>query len=109
MTVAAPPFEPVIVHSRGDIASVLAGLRRAMGLTIERFDVHAGFSDRYTAKLEHGDTPSGRQGFQIAPDRVTVSAMAEIWLEALGARLVLMPAEMAEAIGAKPAPKREGA
>lgn len=95
-----PLAQAVIVHSRADIAPILADQRRALGMTCEALDAKAGFSDRYTAKLEHGDKPQGRQGFHI-------SMMAEVWLEALGLRLVLMPAAMAEAIGAVMAPKRQ--
>jgi hypothetical protein len=97
-------FAPVIVHSRAQIASLLAELRRAKGMTCEDFDYHAGFSDRYVAKLEHGDKPSGRKGFVVEPGKITVSGMAEVWLEALDAALVLMPKAQAEAIGARPAP-----
>lgn len=87
-------FVPLIVHSRADIAQVLADRRRELGLTCEGLDYHAGFSDRYTAKLEHGDKPSGRQGFHI-------SAMAEVWLSALGLALVVMSEKAAEAIGVR--------
>ena len=102
----SPDFKPVVVTNRGDIAAVLADLRRAQGLTCEKFDAKAGFSDRYVAKLEHGDKPQGRQGVQISPDKIRMSYMAEIWIETLGAALVLMPRNMAEAIGASPAPNR---
>ena len=100
----AADVRPVIVHSRAQIALMLADLRRAKGMTCEAFDYHAGWSDRYCAKLEHGDKPSGRKGFVVEPDKITVSAMAEVWLEALDAALVLMPKAQAEAIGATPAP-----
>jgi predicted transcriptional regulator len=98
-SITARLASPVIVHSRAEIAEILADRRRALGMTCEALDAHAGFSDRYTAKLEHGDKPQGRQGFHI-------SAMAEVWLEALGLRLVLVDADTAESIGAVPAPKR---
>lgn len=104
MTAVVSSFTPVIVNSRAEIAGFLAGLRRAAGMTCEAFDYHAGFSDRYTAKLEHGDTPSGRKGFVVEPGKITVSGMAEVWLEALGVRLVLVPLAVADAIGAVPAP-----
>lgn len=87
-------LDPVIVHSRAAIADILKGLRHKAGMTCEAFDYHAGFSDRYVTKMENGGKPGMRQGFQI-------SAMAEVWLEALGVCLVLMPTKMAEAIGAK--------
>jgi hypothetical protein len=38
-----------------------------------------------------------------------VSHCAEVWLETLGVRMVIMPADMANAIGAVPAPARERA
>lgn len=114
--------QPVIVHSRADIASLLRAHRIASGMTCEQFDALAGWSDRYVTKLEHGDKPSCKQGVFITPPssdspdaatafsgNVATSFMAEVWLETAGLRLVLMPADMAERIGAVPAPKREGA
>jgi hypothetical protein len=93
------PFTPVIVHSRAGLAQALADQRRVIGETCEAFDFRAGFSDRYVTKLENGGKPGMRQGFHISP-------MAEVWLEALGLRLVLMGAAMADAIGAVRAPVR---
>ena len=103
--------QPIIVHSRADIASLLRAHRMARGWTCHEHDHRAGFHDGYTAKLEHGDAKQGRQGFRIDPatDRLSVSHCAEVWLETLGVRMVLMPADMAEAIGAVPAPARERA
>jgi hypothetical protein len=103
----SPSFTPVIVNSRGDIAGFLADLRRAAGMTGEELDYRAGFSDRYTAKLEQGDKPYGRKGFVVEPGKIKVWGMGEVWLEALGARLVIVPAAVAEAIGAVAATKRE--
>ena len=100
---AAQAFIPTIVHSRAEIAATLAERRRALGMTCEALDYHAGFSDRYTAKLEHGDKPSGRKGFIVQPGKITVSGMAEVWLEALGLRLVLVTIAHADAMGATPA------
>lgn len=110
---------PIIVHSRADIASLLRAHRMSMNLTCEAFDALAGWSDRYVTKLEHGDKPSCKRGFEITPPtsdnpedgrafsgNVTASFMSEVWLETAGLRLVLMPAELAERIGATPAPKR---
>jgi hypothetical protein len=99
-----PTLPPTIVHSRAEIAGILAAQRVAAGMTCEAFDYNAGWSDRYVAKLEQGDKPSGRKGFVIEPGKITVSAMAEVWLEALGLRLVLMTTAQAEALGAVPAP-----
>ena len=93
----APPFAPVIVYSRAEIAAVLTRRRHALGMTGEELDYHAGFSDRYTAKLERGDKPYGRQGFFISPG-------AEVWMPALGCCLVIMSEETAVAIGAVRAP-----
>lgn len=103
---------PVIVHSRADIASLLRAHRIASNETCEQFDGRAGWSDRYVTKAEHGyrarvtiDPPT--------PDRpdgeISLSFMAEIWLETAGVALVLMPADMAQAIGAVPAPRKERA
>jgi hypothetical protein len=80
-TPSLPP--PIIVHNRGDVAALLAQARRDRGMTCEALDFHAGFSDRYTAKMEHGAKPSGRRGIWISP-------MAEVWLAALGKALLLV-------------------
>lgn len=83
----ARPAPVYVVTNRSDMAAALASIRRARGMTCEQLDAHAGFSDRYTAKLEHGDKPSGRKALHL-------SAMGEVWIEALGYRLALVPAEM---------------
>jgi len=101
---------PVIVHSRADIASLLRAHRIASNETCEQFDGRAGWSDRYVTKAEHGyraritiDPPSG-----ASPDgEISLSFMAEVWLETAGVALVLMPADMAASLGAVPAPKRQ--
>ena len=110
--------KPYIVHSRADIASMMRAHRISMDLSCEKFDALAGFADRYVTKLERskGVTTGGtRQGFVVRPPdperpedagSITASFMAEVWLEAAGVRLVLMPAELADKIGAVPAPKR---
>jgi hypothetical protein len=112
---------PTIVHSRADIASLLRAHRMASGMTCEDLDARAGWSDRYTAKLEHGDKPSGKAGFVIAPPttdspadptaafsgRITVSMMGDVWLESLGLTLVLMPVQLANEIGAVMAPRKQ--
>lgn len=107
------PFRPLIVHERGSIAHVLAERRQALGLTGEELDDIAGFSDRYTAKLETPAAPQGRFGLHfdfpsefLPGGRVRCSGMGEIWLQTLGVRLVLVDASTAEAIGAVPAPLR---
>lgn len=92
--VLADPIAPSIVHNRAEIAGALADLRRKRGETCEQLDYRAGFSDRYVTKMENGGKPGMRQGFHI-------SAMAEVWLSALGVCLVLMPTKMADAIGAR--------
>ena len=101
--------QPIIVHSRADIAGLLRAHRMAKGWTCHEHDHRAGLQDGYTAKLEHGDAPSGRQGVQIKPesDRIAMSFSAEVWLETLGLTLVLMPEDMARSMGAVPAPRRE--
>ena len=85
--VSPPPV--YVVTNRLDMAGALAEIRRARGMTCEQLDAHAGFSDRYTAKLEHGDKPSGRKALHL-------SAMGEVWIQALGYRLLLAPVEVAE-------------
>lgn len=108
---------PIIVHSRADMASILRAHRMALGRTCLAQDHAAGFHDGYTAKMEHGDKPSGRKGFHfrepvVGDDTdggdVRLSFNGEIWPESLGLAFVLMPADLAQAIGAVPAPKREG-
>lgn len=112
--------QPVVVHSRGDIASLLRSHRMAVQMTCEDLDARAGWSDRYATKLEHGDTKSGKAGFVIAPPttdnpadptsgfsgRITISMMGDVWLESLGLALVLMPLQAAKDIGAVMAPKK---
>jgi hypothetical protein len=101
---------PVIVHSRADIASLLRAHRIASNETCEQFDGRAGWSDRYVTKAEHGyraritiDPPSDAS----PAGEIALSFMAEVWLETAGIALVLMPAELAQSIGAVPAPKRD--
>lgn len=111
--------QPIRVTSRADIASMLRAHRIAMGMTCEEFDAVAGWSDRYVTKLENGDKPSCKRGFEIMPPSsdnpsdkrtfsgdITASFMAEVWLETAGLALVLLPEELARAIGAMPAPRR---
>ena len=101
--------QPVIVHSRADIASLLRAHRIASNETCEQFDGRAGWSDRYVTKAEHEyraritiDPPTADK-----PDgEIALSFMAEVWLETAGIALVLMPAELAASLGAVPAPKR---
>lgn len=122
-----PHHPPVIVHNRADIAGLLADRRRSMGMTCEAFDYHAGFTDRYVTKLEHGDKPGMKQafhimagdvtvppdvmdriagllleaGFSVAAGAIRITAMAEVWLEACGLSFVIMDNRQADEIGAK--------
>ena len=113
--------QPVIVRHRADMASLLRAHRIASGMTCEQFDAHAGFPDRYVTKMENGDRYTGgrRQALQVTPPRsddpakgqafsgsISLTAMGELWLEASGLTLVLMPAELAKSVGAMPAPER---
>ena len=106
---------PLRVTSRADIASALRAHRVAMGMTCEQFDAAAGWSDRYTTKLEHGPERqiSGKRGFHIvAPcsdnpedgprysGTIAASFMADVWLQTARLALVLMPEDQARAIGA---------
>lgn len=108
-----PTFTPLVVHERGSIAHALATRRIDLGMTGEELDDHAGFSDRYTAKLEAPSTPQGRCGLHFDfPSEFTpgggvrCSGMGEVWLRALGLRLVLVDAATADAIGAVAAPPK---
>jgi|GEM_PF-5447409 len=108
----AVPARPLIVHSRGQIVEALRARRHELGLTCEGLDAHAGFSDRYVSKLENPTSPSGKLGFHFDPASVEIgpsgnvrmTAMSELWLEALGLCLVLVDRATADAIGATPAP-----
>lgn len=106
--------QPIIVHSRADIASILRAHRIAKGQTCEEFDAIAGWSDRYVTKAEH----SYRARVDVVPPTtddpdeatyggdVPMSFMSEIWLETAGLALVLLPADLAKSIGAVPAPAK---
>lgn len=107
---------PIQIHSRADMASILRAHRIALGMTNHDLDHEAGFHDGYSAKMEHGDKPSGRKGYHFRePDPadpadggdLRISFNGEIWPETMGLAFVLMPAELARSIGAVPAPKRE--
>ena len=97
-----PTTPPLIVYSRDEIARVLIARRHEIGWTGEEFDHYAGFSDRYTAKLELGRPPWGRVGFHISAD-------ADRWLPALGLRLILCSDQQADAMGAVPMPGKDRA
>lgn len=109
--------QPIIVHSRADMASLLRAHRMSLGLTCEAANERAGFADRYINKLENdGPAGSGRKGFHFRPPLpgdpwdggdVRVSFAGEIWPETLGLSFVLMPVELAKAVGAVPAPQRQ--
>lgn len=113
--------QPVIIRHRADMASLLRANRIALGMTCEQFDAHAGFADRYVTKMENGSEYTGgrRQGLHVTPPTtddpeqgrtfsgdITLTAMAELWLEASGLHLMLVPASLAASIGAVPAPER---
>ncbi|QTC90436.1 hypothetical protein [Brevundimonas goettingensis] len=107
------PFPPLLVHERGDLAHALAQRRLSLGLTCEEFDAHTGWADRFATKLENPHSPSGKLGFHfefptefLPGGSVRCSGMAELWLTALGLRLVLVDGATADLIGAKPAPPR---
>lgn len=105
---------PILVTSRSDIASILRAHRIAKGWTCEEFDARAGWSDRYVTKAEH----CYRARIEVTPPTtddpdepsyggdVPMSFMSEIWLETAGLALVLLPADLAKAIGAVPAPAK---
>lgn len=106
-----PPFQPLAVHSRGQIVDALVGRRHALGWSGEELDARAGWADRYGSKLERPNRPQGRVGFhfdwptEVLPSgSIRAAGMADIWLEALGLRLVLLDEATAGAIGAVDAP-----
>lgn len=108
---ALAPFQPLIVHERGEIVSALVARRHSLRWTGEDLDERAGWADRYTGKIEKPMRPQGRPSFTFDwPAEVTPAGvirptgMGEVWMGALGLRLVLVDAETAKAIGAAPAP-----
>ncbi|WP_374387124.1 hypothetical protein [Brevundimonas sp.] len=92
-------MQPIIVTSEADTVRILAERRKALGLTVLELDAKAGFQEQYSGKLEHPEQHWGRGS-------ISISGMAEIWLEALGMRLVLMTEEDAERIGAVVPPRK---
>lgn len=105
-TMTDAPFQPLLIHSRGEIAEAVQTRRELLGMTCEDVDALAGFSERYTNKLESPEARCGKRGFYIDParDRAACSFMAEVWLQTMGLALVLVSAEQAQALGAVPAP-----
>lgn len=87
--VTQPAF---VIRNRTDMARVMKEARVARGLTLLALDHECGSQDGYSAKLENPDTPSGKRGLQL-------SFMAEVWLQALGYVLAVVPQEMAESLG----------
>lgn len=107
----AARFPPTQVTDVLDLASVLYGRRDQLALTAEEVDDLAGFQERYTGKLENPDQPWGRGSLaaRLPSDAhpagaVKLNAMATIWVQTLGLRLVLMTAEDADRFGVRPAP-----
>lgn len=92
-------ISPTIVTSAMDAAAVFTAKRLAMGMTGEAIDYHAGFQERYTAKLENPLKPWGKKGLHISP-------MWELLADALGLVLVIMPKRLADEIGAAKADAR---
>lgn len=75
--------DPTQVRSRDDFVSALRQRRKALGLTCLELDHRAGFHQGYTSHLEHPERRTGRGSLSL-------NAMAQIWLEALGLDLVLV-------------------
>lgn len=112
----APPFEPVLINSSGELGFEIARRRYALGMSGEEVDYLAGVQDRYAAKLESPDAPWGRAPLHLTPPCAHVSPAGNIrlpsaadWvLEVLGLRVVLMTKEQADAIGARtPEPRKD--
>jgi hypothetical protein len=115
MMTDAPPFPPMLVHSRGSVADALQARRKQLGLTMEALDHRAGLQSGYSGKLFRPLAPQGRAGvhWRAVCDRlpsgdIVVSGASEFLTEALGLRLVLVDAATADAIGAVPAPRHVG-
>lgn len=108
-----PPFEPVLVTSKGDLAKTMAARRVALGLTIEELDHKAGLQERYSGKLEHPEQRWGRGALQLHGPSVGAPAgdvqllpMGDFALQALGLRLLLVTEEQAAALNPVEAPPR---
>lgn len=83
----AEGLRPILtVAGQADFAEALRLRRLALGLTQMEIDHIAGFHDGYTAHLERPFARSGRKSLKLNP-------MAAIWLQVLGLKLVVAPAE----------------
>lgn len=105
------PFQPLVVHDRGQLVDALISRRHACGMRGEDLDDRAGWADRLTAKLERPTAPSARAGFHFSvptemlpTGEVRVTGTGAVWLQALGLRFVLVDEATAERIGAVDAP-----
>lgn len=108
-----PPFAPLSLSDRGQITDALIARRHSLRWTGEDMDVHAGWADRFTGKIERPTAPQGRVGFHFTQPSEVLSAgdirltgMASCQLETLGLARVLVDLPTADAIGATPAPAR---
>ncbi len=80
-----------VVTSQDDFVAALKRRRADLRMTCLDLDHKAGFHDGYTAHLEHPHARSGRNSLRLNP-------MAVLWLDALGLRLVLQPADPIEKV-----------
>lgn len=90
-------LRPILtVASQEDFANALKQRRLDLGLSQLELDHIAGFHDGYAAHLERPFTRTGKKSFKLTP-------MAGIWLEALGLRLALLPAQCGSSAVTDPA------
>lgn len=85
--IPAEGLRPILtVAGQADFAEAMRLRRLSMGLTQMEVDHIAGFHDGYTAHLERPFARTGRRSLKLNP-------MAEIWLQVLGLRLAVAPAD----------------
>lgn len=94
--IAREPSQPpvIVCRDRLQISEALARLREYRGMTQMDLDAHAGFCEGYTSKLERPFAPA-LEADRRRTGRCAMHAMLDVWLTALGARVVVLPAEEA--------------
>lgn len=78
-----------IITCQDDLVAALKRRRAELHMTCLQLDHKAGFHDGYTAHLENPHARTGRNSLRLNP-------LAVLWLDALGAELVLAIKERGE-------------
>ncbi|MEN5230297.1 helix-turn-helix domain-containing protein [Brevundimonas naejangsanensis] len=80
-------LRPILtVAGQADFAEALKQRRLTLGLTQMELDHIAGFHDGYSAKLGRPFARTGRRSLKL-------TFMGQVWLEALGLKLAIVPAK----------------